>query len=72
MTLAGARLFHVNVNCTDLTRSHAFYVSGLGLAAGCVVAAIEMAVARRGADVANCIRHSDRGDITGSCGSLVR
>ena len=34
MALDGARLFHVNVNCSDLERSRRFYVDGLGLAAG--------------------------------------
>lgn len=34
MTLADARLFHVNLNCTDLERSKRFYVEALGLEAG--------------------------------------
>ena len=34
MSLDGARIFHVNVNCSDLDRSRAFYVDGLGLALG--------------------------------------
>jgi glyoxylase I family protein len=32
--LDGARIFHVNINCSDLTRSRAFYVDGCGLAEG--------------------------------------
>jgi catechol 2,3-dioxygenase-like lactoylglutathione lyase family enzyme len=32
--LAGARIFHVNVNCSSLTRSHDFYVDGAGLTEG--------------------------------------
>jgi len=32
--LDGARIFHVNINCSDLARSHAFYVDGCGLTAG--------------------------------------
>jgi len=32
--LDGARIFHVNVNCSDLARSHAFYVDGCGLTDG--------------------------------------
>lgn len=32
--LDGARIFHVNVNCSDLARSRAFYVEGCGLAEG--------------------------------------
>jgi catechol 2,3-dioxygenase-like lactoylglutathione lyase family enzyme len=32
--LAGARIFHVNVNCSDLTRSRDFYVDGCGLTEG--------------------------------------
>ena len=32
--LDGARIFHVNINCSDLARSHTFYVSGCGLAEG--------------------------------------
>jgi catechol 2,3-dioxygenase-like lactoylglutathione lyase family enzyme len=32
--LHGARIFHVNINCSDLARSHAFYVDGCGLADG--------------------------------------
>jgi catechol 2,3-dioxygenase-like lactoylglutathione lyase family enzyme len=31
MTLDGARIFHVNVNCADLERSRRFYADGLGL-----------------------------------------
>ena len=31
--LDGARIFHVNVNCSDLGRSRAFYVDGCGLTA---------------------------------------
>jgi catechol 2,3-dioxygenase-like lactoylglutathione lyase family enzyme len=31
MPLDGARVFHVNVNCSDLDRSRAFYAGGLGL-----------------------------------------
>jgi glyoxylase I family protein len=34
MSLGDARLFHVNVNCTDLERSRRFYTEGLGLEAG--------------------------------------
>ncbi len=34
MALDGARLFHVNVNCSDLVRSRRFYTEGLGLALG--------------------------------------
>ncbi len=34
MALADARLFHVNVNCSDLGRSRRFYADGLGLAIG--------------------------------------
>ncbi|MGZ4692701.1 MAG: VOC family protein [Acidimicrobiales bacterium] len=30
----GARIFHVNVNCSDLARSRRFYVDGCGLAEG--------------------------------------
>src|SRR3954447_8877520 len=32
--LEGARIFHVNVNCSDLARSRAFYVDGCGLTEG--------------------------------------
>jgi catechol 2,3-dioxygenase-like lactoylglutathione lyase family enzyme len=32
--LGGARIFHVNVNCSDLARSRDFYVQGCGLAEG--------------------------------------
>ena len=32
--LDGARIFHVNVNCSDLARSRAFYVNGCGLVEG--------------------------------------
>ncbi len=32
--LDGARIFHVNVNCSDLARSRAFYVDGCGLVDG--------------------------------------
>jgi glyoxylase I family protein len=32
--LDGARIFHVNVNCSDLERSRAFYVDGCGLVDG--------------------------------------
>ena len=31
MSLSDARLFHVNVNCSDLDRSRRFYTEGLGL-----------------------------------------
>lgn len=34
MPLRDARLFHVNVNCSDLERSRRFYTEGLGLVAG--------------------------------------
>jgi catechol 2,3-dioxygenase-like lactoylglutathione lyase family enzyme len=34
MSLAGARIFHVNVNCSNLERSRRFYTEGLGLAVG--------------------------------------
>jgi len=34
MALTDGRLFHVNVNCSDLERSRRFYVDGLGLTAG--------------------------------------
>jgi catechol 2,3-dioxygenase-like lactoylglutathione lyase family enzyme len=34
MSLSGARLFHVNVNCAILDRSRRFYTDGLGLAVG--------------------------------------
>lgn len=33
MALADARLFHVNINCSDLDRSRAFYCDGLGFTA---------------------------------------
>ena len=39
MPLADGRLFHVNVNCSDLDRSRRFYVDGLGLTAGVRTAA---------------------------------
>ncbi len=32
--LAGARIFHVNVNCSDLARARSFYVDGCGLIEG--------------------------------------
>ena len=32
--LAEARIFHVNVNCSDLDRSRAFYIDGCGLVEG--------------------------------------
>ena len=32
--LEGARIFHVNVNCSDLARSRTFYVDGCGLLEG--------------------------------------
>ena len=32
--LAGARIFHVNVNCSDVARSRGFYVDGCGLVDG--------------------------------------
>ena len=32
--LEGARIFHVNVNCSDLARSRSFYVDGCGLVDG--------------------------------------
>ena len=32
--LDGGRIFHININCSDLERSRAFYVQGCGLAAG--------------------------------------
>jgi catechol 2,3-dioxygenase-like lactoylglutathione lyase family enzyme len=32
--LAGARIFHVNINCSDLARSREFYVEGCGLTEG--------------------------------------
>src|SRR4051794_10894595 len=32
--LEGARIFHVNVNCSDLAKSRDFYVHGCGLAEG--------------------------------------
>jgi catechol 2,3-dioxygenase-like lactoylglutathione lyase family enzyme len=34
MSLDGARLFHVNVNCSDLERSRRFYTEGLGFTIG--------------------------------------
>ena len=34
MSLSGARLFHVNVNCSHLERSRRFYTDALGLALG--------------------------------------
>jgi catechol 2,3-dioxygenase-like lactoylglutathione lyase family enzyme len=34
MSLAGARMFHVNVNCSNLERSRRFYTEGLGLEVG--------------------------------------
>src|SRR5258706_8236877 len=34
MSLTDARLFHVNVNCSDLERSRRFYTEGLGLDVG--------------------------------------
>jgi catechol 2,3-dioxygenase-like lactoylglutathione lyase family enzyme len=34
MSLSDARLFHINVNCSDLERSRRFYTDGLGLEAG--------------------------------------
>ena len=34
MALGDARLFHVNVNCSDLERSRRFYTDGLGLVSG--------------------------------------
>src|SRR5690242_7247035 len=34
MTLTGARIFHVNVNCAELAGSRRFYTEGLGLSAG--------------------------------------
>jgi glyoxylase I family protein len=34
MSLTDARLFHVNVNCSDLERSRRFYTEGLGLELG--------------------------------------
>ncbi len=39
MALTDGRLFHVNVNCTDLERSRRFYVNGLGLREGVRTAA---------------------------------
>jgi catechol 2,3-dioxygenase-like lactoylglutathione lyase family enzyme len=39
MALTDGRLFHVNVNCSDLERSRRFYVDGLGLSAGVRTAA---------------------------------
>ena len=32
--LDGARIFHININCSDLTASRAFYVEGCGLVEG--------------------------------------
>ena len=34
MSLSDARLFHINVNCSDLERSRRFYTEGLGLEIG--------------------------------------
>jgi len=34
MSMSGARLFHVNVNCSALERSRRFYTDGLGLSIG--------------------------------------
>ena len=34
MSFGDARLFHVNVNCSDLERSRQFYTEGLGLDIG--------------------------------------
>ena len=34
VSLGSARIFHVNVNCSNLDRSRAFYVDGLGLSLG--------------------------------------
>ncbi len=34
MSLSDARLFHVNVNCSELARSRRFYTEGLGLQVG--------------------------------------
>lgn len=42
MALDDGRLFHVNVNCSDLERSRRFYVDGLGLDAGVRTAAGEV------------------------------
>ena len=39
MALADGRLFHVNVNCSELDRSRRFYVDGLGLTEGVRTAA---------------------------------
>jgi catechol 2,3-dioxygenase-like lactoylglutathione lyase family enzyme len=39
MALADGRIFHVNVNCSDLARSRRFYVDGLGLTEGVRTAA---------------------------------
>jgi len=39
VALVDGRLFHVNVNCSDLDRSRRFYVDGLGLTAGVRTAA---------------------------------
>jgi glyoxylase I family protein len=39
MALADGRIFHVNVNCSDLDRSRHFYVDGLGLTEGVRTAA---------------------------------
>jgi catechol 2,3-dioxygenase-like lactoylglutathione lyase family enzyme len=41
MALDDGRLFHVNVNCSDLGRSRAFYVDAIGLTAGVRTAADE-------------------------------
>ena len=34
MTIDTARLFHLNVNCSDLDRARRFYVDGIGLTVG--------------------------------------
>ena len=61
MALADGRLFHVNVNCSDLERSRRFYVDGLGLTAGVRTAAERRAAGRR-------VRPRSRRDGTpGSC-----
>ena len=41
MSLGDARLFHVNVNCSDLERSRRFYTEGLGLEIGAHTAPAE-------------------------------
>ena len=41
MSLGDARLFHVNVNCSDLERSRRFYTEGLGLETGAHTAPAE-------------------------------